>query len=132
MLRTTSARSCPREWQAFANLIGSLEGGQSMIIVSVMYPHTEGARFDLDYYVKKHMPMVASRGQDLGLQSYEVLRGIGAAGGGKPPYHVTAHLTVSSLQAFQSGMETHGKEIMGDIPNYTDIQPVIQFSETVS
>lgn len=100
-----------------------------MIIVSVMYPYTESARFDLDYYVKKHMPLVASRGQDLGLQSYQVLRGLEV--GGKPAYHVVAHLIVSSVQAFQSGMETHGAEIMGDIPNYTDIRPVIQFSETV-
>ena len=103
-----------------------------MIIISVLYPHTEGARFDLDYYVKKHMALVASRGQDLGLQSYQVLSGLDAPGGGKPAYRVIANLTVSSVQAFQSGMETHGKEIMGDIPNYTDIQPVIQFSETVS
>lgn len=101
-----------------------------MIVVSVMYPETEGARFDLDYYMKTHMPLVASRGQDIGLQSYQVMRGTGAPGG-KPIYRVVAHLTVSSLQAFHSGMETHGKEIMGDIPNFTDIRPVIQFNETV-
>jgi len=102
-----------------------------MIIVTVMYPETEGARFDLDYYMKTHMPLVASRGQDLGLQSYQVVRGIGAPGGGKPAFRVVAHLTVSSTQAFQSGMEVHGKEIMGDIPNFTDLKPVIQFEETV-
>jgi hypothetical protein len=28
-------------------------------------------------------------------------------------------------------MEAHGKEIMGDIPNYTNIQPQIQISEIV-
>ena len=102
-----------------------------MIVVSVMYPNKEGARFDLDYYVNKHMTLVASRGQDLGLQSYQVLSGLDAPGGGKPAYRVVANLTVSSVQAFQSGMETHGSEIMGDIPNYTDIAPVIQISEVV-
>ncbi|MBV9755937.1 MAG: EthD family reductase [Alphaproteobacteria bacterium] len=102
-----------------------------MNIVSVMYPEAEGKRFDLTYYMNKHMPMVASHGQDLGLQSYHVERGVGAPGGGKAAYRVIAHLKVSSVQAFASGMEKHGREIMGDIPNYTDIQPVIQFSEVV-
>ena len=102
-----------------------------MIVVTVMYPNTEGSRFDLDYYMKKHMPLVASRGQDIGLQSYQVMRGTGAPGGGKPAYRVMTNLTVSSLQAFQSGMETHGAEIMGDIPNFTDLRPAIQISETV-
>jgi len=26
---------------------------------------------------------------------------------------------------------THGREIMGDVPNYTDIQPQFQISEIV-
>ena len=101
-----------------------------MIVVSVMYPETEGTRFDLDYYMKKHMPLVASRGQDIGLQSYQVMRGTGAPGG-KPTYRVVTLLTVSSLQAFHSGMETHGKEIMEDIANFSEVRPVIQFNETV-
>jgi hypothetical protein len=29
-------------------------------------------------------------------------------------------------------MGVHGKEIMGDIPNYTNIQPTMQISEIVS
>ena len=102
-----------------------------MSIVTVMYPETEGKRFDLTYYMNTHMPLVASHGQDLSLLSYEVVRGVGAPGGGKPVYRVVARLKVNSLQTFQSGMEKHGREIMGDIPNFTDIQPVIQFSELV-
>lgn len=102
-----------------------------MSIVTVMYPEAEGKRFDLTYYMKTHMPLVASHGQDLGLQGYQVMRGVGAPGGGKPTYRVVARLTVNSLETFQSGMQKHGREIMGDIPNFTDIQPVIQFSEVV-
>lgn len=29
-----------------------------MITVSVIYPHRAGARFDFDYYLRQHMPMV--------------------------------------------------------------------------
>jgi uncharacterized protein (TIGR02118 family) len=32
-----------------------------MIKVNVMYPYTEGARFDHAYYCDRHMPMVKAR-----------------------------------------------------------------------
>ena len=32
-----------------------------MIKVTVMYPYTEGARFDHAYYRDRHMPMVKAR-----------------------------------------------------------------------
>ena len=32
-----------------------------MIKVSVMYPNSAGAKFDIDYYVNSHMPMVKSK-----------------------------------------------------------------------
>jgi uncharacterized protein (TIGR02118 family) len=41
------------------------------------------------------------------------------------------HIYCDSVEAFQKGMGPHMKEIMGDIPNYTDIAPVMQISEVV-
>jgi uncharacterized protein (TIGR02118 family) len=41
------------------------------------------------------------------------------------------HLYCPSVEAFQAGMGPHAQEIMGDIPNYTDLAPVIQISEVV-
>jgi len=39
---------------------------------------------------------------------------------------------VNSLADFQKGMGVHGEGIMGDIPNYTNIEPTMQISEIVS
>lgn len=36
-----------------------------------------------------------------------------------------------SIEAFQAAFAPHAKEIMGDIPNYTNVQPVIQINEVV-
>ena len=41
------------------------------------------------------------------------------------------HIYCDSVEAFQAGFGPHIKEIMGDIPNYTDIAPVMQISEVV-
>ena len=38
-------------------------------------------------------------------------------------------MSITSVEAFGAAMATHGAEVMGDIPNYTDAQPVLQISE---
>ena len=53
-----------------------------MIKVSVMYPSGPDARFDMDYYRDRHMPMVQAR-MGGALKFYTVDRGLagGAPGG---------------------------------------------------
>jgi uncharacterized protein (TIGR02118 family) len=41
------------------------------------------------------------------------------------------HIFCDSVEDFQKGFGPHMQEIMGDIPNYTDLAPVIQISEVV-
>jgi uncharacterized protein (TIGR02118 family) len=49
---------------------------------------------------------------------------------GVTPRHVPpGHLTFDSVAAFQESFSPHVAEILGDIPNYTNTQPVIQISE---
>ena len=102
-----------------------------MIKVTVMYPAREGARFDHAYYRDKHMPLVKARMGEA-CRSYTVDRGLsGDAPGSAPPYVAMCQLLCDSVEAFQSGFGPHAKEILADIPNYTDIAPVLQFSEVV-
>lgn len=100
-----------------------------MIKVSVFYPYTEGCRFDMDYYCNSHMPLVQKK---LGAACKGIFVEWGLGGGtpGSPPAFVAmGHVLCDSVETFQSAFEPHAAEIMGDIPNYTAIQPVIQISE---
>jgi uncharacterized protein (TIGR02118 family) len=100
-----------------------------MIKVSVMYPHSLAASFDMKYYLEKHMPMV---GQKLGAacKKMAVEQGIaGGAPGAPPTYTAMGHLYFDSSEAFQAAFTPHASAIMGDIPNYTKTQPIIQISE---
>lgn len=36
-----------------------------------------------------------------------------------------------SVEAYEAAIQPHRAEILGDIPNYTDIAPVLQISEIV-
>jgi uncharacterized protein (TIGR02118 family) len=103
----------------------------AMIKVSVMYPNKPGARFDHTYYRDKHMPLVKARLGD-GCKFYTVDKGLAGGAPGAPATYVgMCHIFSDSVEAFQAGMAKHGKEILGDIANYTDIAPVIQISEVV-
>jgi uncharacterized protein (TIGR02118 family) len=100
-----------------------------MIKVSVFYPAGESTKFDIDYYCKSHMPMVQ---QKLGaaLKSMAVEQGVGGGAPGAPPiYAAMGHLYFDSASEFQAAFAPHAEAIMADVPNYTNIQPVIQISE---
>ncbi|HYF18059.1 MAG TPA: EthD family reductase [Ramlibacter sp.] len=100
-----------------------------MYKISVMYPHSEGVRFDHDYYRDRHMKLVKDR-LGAACKYYTVDKGVAGGAPGAPPAFVgMCHIYADSLEDFQSGMARHGAEIMGDIPNYTDAKPVIQVSE---
>jgi uncharacterized protein (TIGR02118 family) len=104
-----------------------------MIRVSVMYPHGEGKRFDHGYFAQKHMPLVRERLGSLGLIRYEIDKGVaGGTPGSAAPFVSIAQLYFDSVPDFQQAMQKHGKELLDDIPNYTNIQPQIQISEIAS
>lgn len=102
-----------------------------MIKVHVMYPYTEGARFDHAYYRDRHLPMVKAR---LGSACayYTVDQGLSGRAPDAPPAFVAMCAFVCpSLEGFQAAMQAHRAEILGDIAHYTDIAPVLQVSEVV-
>ena len=102
-----------------------------MIKVSVMYPYTEGARFDHDYYRDTHMPLLKARMGDA-CKSYTIDKGLAGGAPGTPPTYVgMCHVFCDSVESFQTAFGPHAKEILGDIRNYTDIAPVMQISEVV-
>ena len=100
-----------------------------MIKVTILYPNTSGARFDFDYYVKTHMPM-SIRLLGPRIRSVSVERGIEAAEpGARPAFVALCHFTCDSRQAFEAAFLPQAAVLQGDMPNYTDIVPIIQFSE---
>ena len=102
-----------------------------MIRVSVMYPNTPGARFNHEYYRDKHMPLLKKRMGDSCLY-YSVDKGLAGGAPGAPATYIgMCHFFCDSVESFQAGFGPHAQEIMGDIPNYTDLTPVVQISEVV-
>ena len=100
-----------------------------MIKVSVLYPNSAGSRFDMDYYLQKHIPMVRTK-MGPALKAAAVEKGLSGAQPGTPPTYIAAgHLMFDSVEAFQAAFGPHAEAIAADVPNYTNVQPVIQIGE---
>lgn len=102
-----------------------------MIKVTILYPNDTGKTFDMDYYANKHMPMLAELFGDT-LKKLEIDKGMSGRTADDPiPYLAIGHLYFDSIEAYQSAFGPNAAKIRGDIPNYTNIQPIIQISEVV-
>ncbi|WP_250832127.1 EthD family reductase [Marinobacter sediminum] len=55
----------------------------------------------------------------------------GGAPGEAPTYIAMGHLYFDSVNDFEAAFGPHAKEILGDIPNFTNVQPTVQVSEVI-
>jgi len=102
-----------------------------MITVGVFYPYGAGKRFDMTYYCTQHIPLVREK-LGAACKSVTVEKGLAGEEPGSPPAYVAmCHLRFESVEAFQRAFGPHAEAIMADIPNYTDIEPMLQISEVL-
>ena len=100
-----------------------------MVKVSVLYPNSAAAKFDMNYYLTSHMPMVK---QKLGAacKSMAVEQGIAGGAPGQPAAYIAmGPLYFDTVEAFQAAFGPHAPAIMAAIPNYTNTQPTVQISD---
>ncbi len=104
-----------------------------MIKVTVLYPNEEGKSFDFDYYTGSHVPMVVRLLTPMGLVKGEIEKGVSGTDPNEPaPFVCVGHLHFNTTDEVHEAFKTHGREIMGDIKNYTQIQPTFQISEILA
>ena len=118
--------------------IGYLAMGQTMsnskkgmTKVAIMYPSGDDHTFDMDYYTSKHMPMVANLfGEPL--RHWAIDMGVSGRTPEEPMTYVAiGYFYFDSIQAYGEAFGANAEKILGDIPNYTNIQPVVQISEVI-
>jgi len=101
------------------------------IKLTVLYPNGEGKTFNMEYYSNNHVSLV---GKLLGeaVIGATVESGIG---GGAPnssaPFAAIGNLYFNSLESFENSFGPNAETIMADLPNFTNIEPIIQISEVM-
>lgn len=100
-----------------------------LIKVAIFYPNEDGKTFDMGYYQKTHMPMMAGfLGKNL--KFYEIDKGIsGRTPTDKMPFVAIGYFYCHDLAEYNKAVGQNIDAIRADIKKYTNIQPVIQISE---
>lgn len=101
----------------------------TMFKVAVLYPNGDGKTFDMDYYEKKHMPMVAGLlGKNL--KYYEIDKGLsGRTPNDKAPFLAIGYFYIEDVAEYNRSLAQNREVVVSDFKNYTNIQPVLQISE---
>ena len=97
-----------------------------MIRLTVLYPKTDASQFDLAYYLDKHIPLVKERLMPFGLTGVDMQEALPGGVDSLPPYAMITGLAFNTTDELERGMGRHGAELLGDIPNFTNVQPVTQ------
>ena len=107
----------------------SLAIANGMFKVMILYPNGDDKTFDIDYYEKKHMPMVAGFiGSNL--KFYEIDKGVaGRTPNDKAPFAAIGYFFIKDVTEYNNAIAKNRDAIVNDFKNYTNIQPVVQISE---
>jgi uncharacterized protein (TIGR02118 family) len=91
--------------------------------MTVLYPSGDGSTFDHDYFRDTHVPMAVKAWS---LDGAQVLKGFNG------PYVASVEFAFADQDALNAAFGAPGTaEVMADVPNYTNITPVMQMSEMV-
>ena len=104
-----------------------------MVRISILYPNKPGARFDLRYYFESHMPLsIRLLSSHQGFRGVSVTEGFsGANPGSSAPFVAMCCFDFESVKDFLCAFTPNAEVLQKDMAEYTDIMPVIQFSEVL-
>jgi len=101
------------------------------VTVHVIYPITEGATFDYDYFADKHLKLVRKHFEPHGLSGATASKGL-SGGPDTPP----AHFAITTLSfpddaSMQAALGSAGP-VIEDISNYTNCHPQMMIGTVIA
>jgi len=100
-----------------------------MLCITAVYPNDPGSRFDAGYYRASHAPLATALLTPHGLIAIRTTIGIAGLDGSPSPYWAVSELHFPSRGDFDAAIAANGDALFADIPNYTNVTPILQVSE---
>lgn len=102
-----------------------------MIRIAALYPNVDGSHFDGSYYAGPHTALARKLLAPQGLVGISTTLGLAALDGSPPPFWAISEMHFTSREAFDAAMAMCGERLFADMPNYTDVTPVLQVCASV-
>lgn len=94
----------------------------------VLYPRESGSKFDKDYYMSTHMPLVEKHWTKHGLKSYQVAE-LNEDG----PYMISCVLDFGDHEGIGKAVaDPATKEVLDDVDNFSSVKPVLQHGSNLA
>lgn len=104
-----------------------------MYCMTMTYPVSEGSVFDSEYYVDKHLPLCVAAFEPHGLVGKIVRHAPSAVlSGDYAQSHLSVDLVFESDEALQRALKQQGADVAADARNFTNVDPVLSFSQIVA
>ena len=100
------------------------------VSLQVLYPITTDSKFDYDYYVDTHFPIVGTHWGEF-IESVTASKGIAGGPDAPPAYHATATLTFKDMDTLQSALAV-ADPVLADIENFTNASPQMLIGEVLA
>ena len=95
--------------------------------LNVIYPNSDGARFDTSYYRSTHIPLAM---KVMNATSVILIEGV-PNGSTAPPYAMIAHFQFASSEALKAALANPAMtEVRADVARFTDITPTVMLGKS--
>jgi uncharacterized protein (TIGR02118 family) len=99
--------------------------------ITVLYENLADATFDLDYYLATHMPLVDEKFKRFGLKGWRVIKAVGTPFGDEARFSIIANLEFDSADQFKAAVAAEGGPVFGDVPNFSNKNPIVVIGDLV-
>jgi uncharacterized protein (TIGR02118 family) len=98
--------------------------------LTILYPNSEGVRWDVDYYTAHHMPLIMKLYGRKAIKRFELRKGDAGQTGGAPKYIGSIGIYIQDQKAFEAAGAKHTKTLVDDVPHFSSVMPTA-FATTI-
>ena len=91
--------------------------------LTILYPNSEGVRWDVDYYRTGHMPLIMRLYGEKAIKRFELRKGDQNMAGAKPDFIGTVNIYIADQAAFDAAGKQHTKTLVDDVPHFSSVMP---------
>lgn len=92
--------------------------------LTILYPNSDGVRWDVDYYRTGHMPLIMRLYGEKAIKRFELRKGEnGMAPGSKAEFIGSVNIYIASQAEFDAAGKQHTKTLVDDVPHFSSVMP---------